>query len=55
METVRSIFTVISVITFLGVVFWAFGAPGKRSALSANADLLGDDDRAHFRLPKNPR
>jgi cbb3-type cytochrome oxidase subunit 3 len=48
METLRSIFTVISLLTFFGVVLWAYGAPGKRSAASANADLLSDDDRAHL-------
>jgi cbb3-type cytochrome oxidase subunit 3 len=45
MESVRVVFTVLSFLTFLGIVFWAFGAPGKRSAASANADLLSDDDR----------
>jgi cbb3-type cytochrome oxidase subunit 3 len=48
METLRSIFTVVSLLTFFGVVIWAYGAPGKRSAASANADLLSDDDRAHL-------
>jgi cbb3-type cytochrome oxidase subunit 3 len=55
METIRSIFTVISLLTFFGVVFWAFGQQGKQSAASANADLLSDDDRTHLNsTSKNP-
>ncbi len=46
METLRVFFTVLSFLTFLGVVIWAFTTPGARSAASANADLLRDDDRA---------
>jgi cbb3-type cytochrome oxidase subunit 3 len=55
METLRTLFTVLSVLTFFGIVFWAYGKPGKRSAESANADLLSDDDRAHLngRIPQS--
>ncbi len=49
METVRSVFTIVSLLTFFAIVLWAFGAPGKRRAAAANADLLSDDDRAHLR------
>lgn len=45
METLRVLFTVLSFLTFLGIVVWAFTKPGARSAASANADLLSDDDR----------
>jgi cbb3-type cytochrome oxidase subunit 3 len=51
METIRSAFTVISLLTFFGVVFWAFSQQGRRSAASANAALLGDDDRTHLNSP----
>ncbi len=44
MESVRVLFTVLSFATFVGIVLWAFSSIGKRSAASANADLLGDDD-----------
>jgi cbb3-type cytochrome oxidase subunit 3 len=45
MESVRVAFTVLSFLTFAGIVIWAFTNPGKRSAAAANADLIADDDR----------
>lgn len=45
MESVRIVFTIVSFVTFAGIVIWAFSKPGKRAAALANADLIADDDR----------
>ncbi len=45
MESVRIVFTIVSFVTFAGIVIWAFSKAGRRSATVANADLIADDDR----------
>jgi cbb3-type cytochrome oxidase subunit 3 len=50
MEIVRVIFLLISFLTFAAIVFWAFAAPGRRSAANATSALASDDDRAHLNL-----
>ena len=40
----RSIFTVLSLLTFLGIVWWAYGkSPSKRFEEAANLPFADDD------------
>lgn len=45
MDEIRSALTVISLVTFIGIVWWAW-RPGSASKASAAVDdMLADDDR----------
>ncbi len=43
-QDLRSIVTVLSIITFLGIVWWAYGAPRKVAFDEAARMPLDDDD-----------
>ena len=52
----RSIMTVVSLLTFLGIVWWAFGMKGNKERFEEAANLpFADDeaDRAELGLPRN--
>jgi cytochrome c oxidase cbb3-type subunit 4 len=52
----RSIMTVVSLLTFLGIVWWAFGVKGNKQRFDEAANLpFTDDDaeRAELGLPRN--
>lgn len=42
----RSIMTVVSLLTFLGIVWWAFGVKGNKERFEAAANLPFSDDEA---------
>ncbi|MFZ2854273.1 MAG: cbb3-type cytochrome c oxidase subunit 3 [Rhodocyclaceae bacterium] len=42
----RSIMTVISLLTFLGIVWWAFGVKGNKERFETAANLPFSDDEA---------
>jgi len=45
MDELRSAFTVISLVTFIGIVWWAWRPGSKDKAQIAVSDMLMDDDR----------
>jgi cbb3-type cytochrome oxidase subunit 3 len=45
MDEIRSAFTVISLLTFIGIVWWAWRPGSKARAQIAVSDMLMDDDR----------
>lgn len=45
MNELRSIVTVISLLTFIGIVWWAWRPGSKRQAEMVMNDMLMDDDR----------
>ena len=52
----RSIMTVVSLLTFLGIVWWAFGMKGNKERFDEAANLpFADDeaDRVELGLPRN--
>ena len=52
----RSIMTVVSLLTFLGIVWWAFGVKGNKQRFDEAANLPFSDDeaeRAELGLPRN--
>jgi cytochrome c oxidase cbb3-type subunit 4 len=52
----RSIITVVSLLTFLGIVWWAFGVKGNKQRFDEAANLpFSDDeaDRVELGLPRN--
>ena len=46
MIELRSAFTVISLATFIGIIWWAWRPGSKRQERDIMADLMTDDDRA---------
>jgi cbb3-type cytochrome oxidase subunit 3 len=44
MDELRSAFTVISLLTFIGIVWWAWRPGSKDLAQTAVSDVLMDDD-----------
>lgn len=44
MEELRSAFTVISFVTFIGIVWWAWRPGSKEKGQLAVGDLLADND-----------
>jgi cytochrome c oxidase cbb3-type subunit 4 len=52
----RSIVTVVSLLTFLGIVWWAFGLKGNKARFDEAANLPFADeeaDRVELGLPRN--
>ena len=52
----RSVMTVISLLTFLGIVWWAYGMKGSQQRFDEAANLPFADeaaDRAELGLPRN--
>ena len=52
----RSIVTVVSLLTFLGIVWWAFGMRGNKQRFDEAANLPFADeetDRVELGLPRN--
>ena len=52
----RSIVTVVSLLTFLGIVWWAYGMKGNKKGFDEAANLPFDDesvDRAELGLSRN--
>jgi cytochrome c oxidase cbb3-type subunit 4 len=52
----RSIMTVVSFLTFLGIVWWAFGVKGNKKRFDEAANLPFTDeeaDRFELGLPRN--
>lgn len=52
----RSVMTVVSLLTFLGIVWWAYGLKGNRQRFDEAANLPFADeatDRAELGLPGN--
>jgi cbb3-type cytochrome oxidase subunit 3 len=45
MIEIRAAFTVISLLTFIGIVWWAWHPSRKQSAQCAVDDMMHDDDR----------
>jgi cbb3-type cytochrome oxidase subunit 3 len=45
MIEVRAAFTVISLLTFIGIVWWAWRPSRKESTQGAVEDMMNDDDR----------
>ncbi len=45
MIEIRAAFTVISLLTFLGIVWWAWHPSRKPSTQRAMEDMMNDDDR----------
>ncbi len=45
MDEIRSAFTVISLVTFIGIVWWAWRPGSAARASAAVNDMLVDDDR----------
>jgi cbb3-type cytochrome oxidase subunit 3 len=45
MNELRSIVTVISLLTFIGIVWWAWRPGSKQKVEIVMSDLLTDDDR----------
>jgi cbb3-type cytochrome oxidase subunit 3 len=45
MNELRSIVTVISLLTFIGIVWWAWRPGSKQKAEIVMSDMLMDDDR----------
>jgi cbb3-type cytochrome oxidase subunit 3 len=41
----RSAFTVVSLATFIGIIWWAWRPGSKRQERDIMADLMNDDDR----------
>lgn len=48
MNEVRSIVTVISFLTFIGIIWWAWRPGSKQKAELAMSDTLLDDDRKPY-------
>ena len=48
MSELRSIVTVISFLTFIGIVWWAWRPGSKQKAELVMADMLFDDDRKPY-------
>ena len=46
MIELRSAFTVISLATFIGIIWWTWRPGSKRKATQAMANLMADDDHA---------
>ena len=58
LNDLRSIVTVISLFTFLGIVWWAFGMKGNEKRFEEAANLLFADDeaeRAELGLGRNEK
>ena len=54
MNELRSVVTVISFLTFVGIIWWAWRPGSKQQADIAMSDALLDDDRrAHPAAPLN--
>ena len=52
----RSVMTVVSLLTFLGIVWWAYGMKGNKQRFEEAANLPFSDegaDRAELGLPRN--
>jgi cytochrome c oxidase cbb3-type subunit 4 len=52
----RSLMTVVSLLTFLGIVWWAFGVKGNKERFEQAANLPFADeeaDRVECGLPRN--
>ncbi len=52
----RSVMTVLSLLTFLGIVWWAYGMKGSQQRFDEAANLPFADeaaDRAELGLPRN--
>ena len=47
MNELRSIVTVVSLLTFIGIVWWAWRPGSKQKAEIVMNDMLLDDDRKH--------
>jgi cbb3-type cytochrome oxidase subunit 3 len=47
MIEIRAAFTVISLITFLGIVWWAWHPNRKERSQRAVEDMMSDDDHNH--------
>jgi cbb3-type cytochrome oxidase subunit 3 len=45
MNELRSIVTVVSLLTFIGIVWWAWRPGSKQKAEIVMSDMLMDDDR----------
>ena len=45
MDEMRSALTVISLLTFIGIIWWAWRPGSAAKANSAVSDMLADDDR----------
>jgi cbb3-type cytochrome oxidase subunit 3 len=48
MDELRSAFTVISLLTFIGIVGWAWRPGSKDKANAAVSDILLDDDHVPY-------
>jgi cbb3-type cytochrome oxidase subunit 3 len=48
MNELRSIVTVVSLLTFIGIVWWAWRPGSKQKAEIVMSDMLLDDDRKPF-------
>lgn len=48
MNELRSIVTVISFLTFIGIVWWAWRPGSKQKAAIVMSDMLLDDDRKPY-------
>ena len=45
MDELRSVFTVISLLTFIAIIAWAWSPAFQKRGKLAVADLMSDDDR----------
>lgn len=45
MNELRSVVTVISFLTFIGIIWWAWRPGSKQQAELVMSDMLSDDDR----------
>ena len=45
MNEIRSALTVISLVTFIGIIWWAWRPGSASKANAAVSDMLADDDR----------
>ncbi len=56
MDEIRSALTVISLVTFIGIVWWAWRPGSAAKANAAVDDMLADDDRdPHVSAASAPR